>query len=60
MQPSAALGEYTYQRHQPEDSVLYKIVQQNLETFLCLVQEETGYPYSGPATTISTPLERLA
>lgn len=30
----------TYERHQPEDTVLYKIVQQNLETFLRLVQTE--------------------
>lgn len=38
------LRQYTYQRHEPEDSVLYQIVQQNLETFLRLVQEETGHP----------------
>jgi hypothetical protein len=39
-----ALGQFTYQRHEPEDTVLYQIVQQNLETFLRLVQEETGHP----------------
>lgn len=44
MQQSAASGHFTYQRHEPEDSVLYQIVQENLETFLRLVQEETGYP----------------
>ena len=44
MQQAKAPGPHTYQRHQPEDSVLYKIVQQNLETFLHLVQEETGHP----------------
>jgi 8-oxo-dGTP pyrophosphatase MutT (NUDIX family) len=41
---SQALGQFTYQRHEPEDTVLYQIVQQNLETFLRLVQEETGHP----------------
>jgi ribosomal protein S27E len=39
-----ALGRFTYQRHEPEDTVLYQIVSQNLETFLRLVQEETGHP----------------
>ncbi len=43
-QASPALTQYTYQRHRPEDSVLYKIVQENLETFLRLVNEECGRP----------------
>jgi hypothetical protein len=37
MQLACALRPYTYQRHQPEHTVLYKIVQENLETFLRLV-----------------------
>lgn len=44
MQPAIAQGPFTYQRHRPEETVLYKIVQENLETFLRLVQEETGHP----------------
>jgi hypothetical protein len=44
MPHAAATGHYTYQRHEPEDSVLYKIVQENLATFLNLVEEETGHP----------------
>jgi len=34
----------TYQRHCPEDTVLYKIVQENLETFLSVVQREWEKP----------------
>lgn len=44
MSAARPLGAYTYQRHQPEHTVLYKIVQENLETFLRLVQEECGRP----------------
>lgn len=44
MSAARQLGSYTYQRHQPERSVLYKIVQENLETFLQQVQEECGRP----------------
>jgi hypothetical protein len=36
--------QFTYQRHKPVESVLYKIVQENLETFLATVREETGHP----------------
>ena len=45
MPTAAALGPaHTYERHQPERSVLYKIVQENLETFLQQVNEECGRP----------------
>lgn len=44
MSAARPLGAYTYQRHQPEHTVLYKIVQENLETFLKAVQEECGRP----------------
>jgi ribosomal protein S27E len=37
-------ASFVYQRHRPEDSVLYKIIQENLETFLRQAQIETGYP----------------
>ena len=29
-------------RHRPEETILYRIIQQNLETFLSLVHEECG------------------
>ena len=38
------LGQNSYQRHKPEETVLYKIIQENLETFLTMVREETGQP----------------
>ena len=44
MSAARALRTHTYQRHQPEHTVLYKIVQENFETFLRLVQEECGRP----------------
>jgi hypothetical protein len=44
MQLAMPLGGHTYQRHRPEDTVLYKIIQENLETFLRLVYEECGRP----------------
>lgn len=44
MSAARPLGAYTYQRHEPQHTVLYQIVQQNLETFLRLVQEECGRP----------------
>jgi len=44
MQLARALRPYTYQRHQPEKTVLYKIVQENLETFLNLVHQEYDRP----------------
>ena len=44
MSAARPLGDYTYQRHQPEHTVLYKIVQENLETFLKAVHEECGRP----------------
>ena len=42
MSAARPVGAYTYQRHQPEQTILYKIVQENLETFLRLVHEECG------------------
>lgn len=44
MQLATSLGSHTYQRHRPEDTLLYKIIQENLETFLKLVHEECGRP----------------
>jgi len=36
--------EFRYERRRPEESVLYKLIQQNLETFLELFQTEMGQP----------------
>jgi len=44
MSTARPLGAYTYQRHQPEHTVLYKIVQENLETFLRAVHDECERP----------------
>ncbi len=44
MLPSKSPGEFTYERHKPEQTLLYRIVQENLETFLRLVHEECGSP----------------
>ena len=44
MELARPLGQFTYQRHKPEESVLYKIIQENLETFLATVREEAGQP----------------
>ena len=44
MQLAKSFGGYTYERHRPEESDLYKVVQENLETFLRLVHEECGRP----------------
>ena len=44
MELARPFGQFTYQRHKPEESVLYKIIQENLETFLATVREEAGQP----------------
>jgi ribosomal protein S27E len=44
MVAAISLGQHTYQRHKPEETALYKIVQENLETFLAMVRAETGQP----------------
>lgn len=44
MEPARPLGQVVYQRHKPEESVLYKVIQENLETFLAMVREEAGQP----------------
>lgn len=41
---AANLGQSTYRRRWPEESVLYRLVRENLNTFLELVREETGHP----------------
>ena len=44
MQLAHSQSNFTYQRHQPENTVLYKIVQENLESFLRLVHLEYDRP----------------
>ena len=35
---------FSYERHRPENSLLYKVVQENLETFLAQMELEGGLP----------------
>lgn len=44
MEQAKPLGGYTYERHCPEDTILYKIIQENLETFLKLANDEHNKP----------------
>jgi len=41
-QPAPAGRRIHYERRRPEDTVLYQLVQEHLETFLAQVQAETG------------------
>lgn len=42
MQAARRHGLYTYERHRPENTTLYKVVQENLETFLKFTEGECG------------------
>jgi hypothetical protein len=42
--PFQSFKEFQYKRHRPEESVLYKLIQENLETFLACFQLEMGHP----------------
>jgi hypothetical protein len=42
--PFQSFKEFQYKRHRPEESVLYKLIQENLETFLERFQLEMGHP----------------
>ena len=41
---AALQKQFTYERHKPEETLLYKIVQENLLGFLEQVEVDTGYP----------------
>jgi hypothetical protein len=41
---AALQKQFTYERHKPEETLLYKIVQENLLSFLEQVEVDTGYP----------------
>ena len=38
------LKKYSFQRHKPEDTVLYKVIQNNWLSFQAQVEEDTGHP----------------
>jgi hypothetical protein len=42
VQPALAGRRVSYERRRPEDTVLYQLVQEHLETFLAQVERETG------------------
>ena len=42
MQSALASKQYSYERHKPEETVLYKLIQENLASFLEQFNEETG------------------
>jgi hypothetical protein len=42
--PFQSFKELQYKRHRPDESVLYKLIQENLETFLERFQLEMGHP----------------
>ncbi|MBK7962744.1 MAG: transposase zinc-binding domain-containing protein [Bdellovibrionales bacterium] len=42
--PFQSFKEFQYKGHRPEESVLYKLIQENLETFLERFQLEMGHP----------------
>ena len=44
MEQAKPLSGYTYKRQSPEDTILYKIIQENLETFLKLANDEHNKP----------------
>jgi hypothetical protein len=44
VESNPAIKQYTYSRHKPEETVLYKIVQNNWLSFLAQVENDTGYP----------------
>ena len=39
-----AKKQFTYSRHKPEETVLYKIIQNNWLSFQAQVEQDTGYP----------------
>ena len=42
VQPAPAGNEVHYERRRPEETTLYQVVQEHLETFLAQVETETG------------------
>lgn len=44
LEATTVIPKFTYERHRPEATTLYKIVQESLATFLQQFEEETGNP----------------
>ena len=44
VESNPALKQYTYVRHKPEETVLYKIIQNNWLTFKNQIENDSGYP----------------
>ena len=44
VESNPAIKKFTYSRHKPEESVLYKIIQENWLEFQSQVLRDTGYP----------------
>ena len=44
VESNPALKQYTYARHKPEETVLYKIIQNNWLTFQNQIENYSGYP----------------
>jgi hypothetical protein len=42
LQPAQAGARFCYERHRPEETTLYRVVQEELETFLAQVEAQTG------------------
>ncbi|MBC7741502.1 MAG: hypothetical protein H7061_04855 [Bdellovibrionaceae bacterium] len=40
---NTALKQYTYVRHKPEETILYKIIQNNWLTFQSQIENDSGY-----------------
>jgi len=69
VQPTPAGSEFHYERRRPEDTTLYQLVQEHLESFLALVEAQTGASLPDPwrppkiphlwPPQIPPPLERL-
>ena len=47
VQPAPAANQFHYQRRRPEETTLYQVVQEHLETFLAQVEAETGASLPG-------------
>lgn len=44
VESNPAIKQFTYNRHKPEETILYKIIQNNWLSFQSQVEQDTGYP----------------
>src|SRR5262245_20256704 len=54
VQPTPAGSEFRYERRRPEDTTLYQVVREHLESFLALVEAQTGGACRSLSKTSST------